>query len=90
MQKKPRKTLTNKVGEVRGLTREDFKGMRRLKDVRPDIVAAFKRGRGRPKLDNPKQEVKIRLDTDVLAWLKAAGKGYQTRLNAILRDAMDA
>jgi uncharacterized protein (DUF4415 family) len=30
----------------------------------------------------------VRLDADVLAWLKSQGKGYQTRINAILRDAM--
>jgi uncharacterized protein (DUF4415 family) len=29
-----------------------------------------------------------RLDADVVAWLKQGGKGYQTRLNAILRQAM--
>ena len=30
----------------------------------------------------------VRVDADVLAWLKGQGKGYQTRINAILRDAM--
>lgn len=35
-----------------------------------------------------KQSTTVRLDADVLAWLKAKGKGYQTRLNAILREAM--
>jgi len=30
----------------------------------------------------------VRVDYDVLVWLKRQGKGYQTRLNAILRDAM--
>lgn len=30
----------------------------------------------------------VRVDSDVLAWLKSHGKGYQTRINAILRDAM--
>jgi uncharacterized protein (DUF4415 family) len=30
----------------------------------------------------------VRVDADVLAWLKSAGKGYHTRINAILRDAM--
>jgi uncharacterized protein (DUF4415 family) len=29
-----------------------------------------------------KQAVSIRLDADVIAWLKKAGKGYQTRANA--------
>ncbi len=30
----------------------------------------------------------VRLDTDVLALLRSQGKGYQTRINQILRDAM--
>ena len=35
-----------------------------------------------------KQQITARLDADVLAWLKAGGQGYQTRMNAILRRAM--
>lgn len=35
-----------------------------------------------------KTSTTIRVDSDVLAWLKSQGKGYQTRLNAILREAM--
>jgi uncharacterized protein (DUF4415 family) len=35
-----------------------------------------------------KKHVTLRIDADVLAWLKAQGKGYQTRINAILRDRM--
>ena len=35
-----------------------------------------------------KQQTSVRLDADVLAWLKGQGKGYQTRMNKILRDAM--
>ena len=35
-----------------------------------------------------KEPVTIRLDADVLAWLKARGKGYQTRINGLLRMAM--
>lgn len=37
-----------------------------------------------------KQQITARLDADVLAWLKAGGQGYQTRMNAILRRAMIA
>jgi uncharacterized protein (DUF4415 family) len=37
-----------------------------------------------------KAQVTIRLDQDLLRWLKAQGKGYQTRINAILRQYMDA
>lgn len=35
-----------------------------------------------------KTSVSVRLDADVLAWLKSQGKGYQTRMNSILREAM--
>jgi len=35
-----------------------------------------------------KKATSVRLDMDVLAWLKSQGRGYQTRMNAILRDAM--
>jgi uncharacterized protein (DUF4415 family) len=37
-----------------------------------------------------KQQLTIRLDADVLKWLKAHGRGYQTRINRILRAAMDS
>lgn len=30
----------------------------------------------------------VRIDADVLAWLKTYGKGYQTKINAILRQEM--
>jgi uncharacterized protein (DUF4415 family) len=35
-----------------------------------------------------KQSTTVRIDADVLHWLRAKGKGYQTRINAILREAM--
>ena len=35
-----------------------------------------------------KEPVTVRLDSDVVAWLKSAGPGYQTRINALLRRAM--
>jgi uncharacterized protein (DUF4415 family) len=35
-----------------------------------------------------KQAVSMRLDADVIAWLRKSGKGYQTRANRILRERM--
>lgn len=35
-----------------------------------------------------KQQLTVRIDADVLEWLKSQGKGYQGRLNEILRAAM--
>jgi uncharacterized protein (DUF4415 family) len=36
----------------------------------------------------PKKPVTMRLDTDVVEWLKSYGRGYQTRVNHLLRHAM--
>src|SRR3981189_3989247 len=36
----------------------------------------------------PKKPVTMRLDSDVIAWLKADGRGYQTKANWLLRHAM--
>ena len=38
----------------------------------------------------PKQPVTLRLDADVLAWFKAGGQGYQTRINQLLRRYMES
>ena len=35
-----------------------------------------------------KTHASVRLDSDVVVWLKSQGKGYQTRMNTILREAM--
>lgn len=35
-----------------------------------------------------KKAISLRIDADVLAWLKSMGDGYQTRINSILREAM--
>jgi uncharacterized protein (DUF4415 family) len=43
-----------------------------------------------PVAQGVKQIVTIRLDVDMLEWFKAAGPGYQTRINQVLREYMDA
>jgi uncharacterized protein (DUF4415 family) len=44
--------------------------------------------RGRPKAAVTKQAVKLRLDADVLAALRASGNGWQTRVNETLRASL--
>ena len=36
-----------------------------------------------------KTQVKINLDNDIIRWLKAGGRGYQNRLNQLLRSIME-
>jgi uncharacterized protein (DUF4415 family) len=40
------------------------------------------------KVEPVKVPLSIKIDADVLAWFKSKGKGYQTRINAALREAM--
>lgn len=52
----------------------------------------FARGivhRGLP-LRHHKEQVSLRIDADVLEWFRAQGKGYQSRMNALLRAYVDA
>ena len=58
----------------------DLSDQDEVKDWRDGIVGKFYRPIKKP--------VTVRLDADVLAWLKAQGKGYQTRINSLLRAAM--
>ena len=48
-------------------------------------LAEFKRQRGRPPSENPKVSVTMRLDADVVAWLRDSGPGWQTRVNDALQ-----
>ena len=37
-----------------------------------------------------KRAISLRVDSDVLEWFKSHGRGYQTRMNAVLRAYMEA
>jgi uncharacterized protein (DUF4415 family) len=41
-------------------------------------------------LPRPKRHLNLRIDADVVDWFKAQGRGYQTRMNAVLRAYMAA
>lgn len=55
----------------------------------PRLTESFwKNGVRNPFYRPVKQQLTVRLDADVVAWLRRQGKGYQTRLNQVLRKAM--
>lgn len=73
----------------------ELEALAREQDQPADVsdVAALDDAFWRQAARNPfykpvKTSTTVRIDADVLAWLKAQGKGYQTRINAILREAM--
>lgn len=67
--------------EIPELTDEDF--------ARGDLYHGDKLiSRGRPKSDDPKQLVSLRLDAEVLRWFKSTGPGYQARMGEVLKSHM--
>ena len=75
-------------------TRKDMARARPAAEVLPGLVGAkateelFRRGRGRPPLETRKVNQTIRLDQDVLAAYQQGGRGWQTLINAVLREHM--
>ena len=55
-------------------------------------VAELRAKRGRPPkpAGERKEQIALRLDADVLAWYRAMGSGWQTRMNAVLKAFKDA
>ena len=51
-------------------------------------AATIKRGRGRPAVAMKRPTLNMRVDAEVLDAFKATGPGWQTRINALLRDAV--
>ncbi|MDR0458535.1 MAG: BrnA antitoxin family protein [Burkholderiaceae bacterium] len=64
-----------------------FVKARPAKDVLPaNVMAAARRAPGRPKAAVTKEAVNIRLSADVLSTFRAGGAGWQTRIDAALRE----
>ncbi len=68
-------------------TDEEMASARPFAEVFPDLAESIKRGRGRPKVEKPKQQVSIRLDPEVIEKFKATGRGWQNRINEVLKAA---
>lgn len=58
-------------------------------ELTPEMFANAVVERGLKPTPN-KQQLTIRLDNDVLEWFRAQGRGYQTKINALLRAYMEA
>ena len=69
------------------LRREEAAG---LEPVRDADEGEFDWSRAQLEMPRPKQAISVRLDADVLDFFKAQGKGYQTRINMVLRSYMKA
>jgi uncharacterized protein (DUF4415 family) len=68
-------------------TEEDFARAKPFKEVFPEQFEAWKR-RGRPAVAAPKVHIGFRLAADVVAGIRATGKGYNAGVEKVLRDAL--
>ncbi len=58
-------------------------------EVLPEaVMEAARRKPGRPRIANPKEQVTLRLSPEVLAHFRASGKGWQTRIDEALKQAI--
>ena len=64
---------------------------KRVKEAGPELDRAFwDNAHVVMPADTPKVPISMRLDPDVLAWFKQGGKGYLSRMNAVLRAYVEA
>ena len=75
-------------------TRKDFERARPALSLVGEVFGAeaaraVSRGRGRPRKASPKVNQTLRLDADVLEAYRRQGRGWQTRINAVLRAHMN-
>lgn len=79
--------MTRKFGDLSSpLSKKDLEGFRPARETLPaEVMEAFRNKGGRPRAENPKLPVSIRLDQDLLQALEATGDGWRTRVNDELR-----
>ena len=70
------------------LTKADFARMRPFSEAEPELARAIKT-RG-PQKTPTKIATTIRLDPEVVAFFKARGKGWQSRINDVLRAVVES
>lgn len=69
-------------------TKKDFREARPFLEVFPEFTEAVKQLRGRPRAENPKVQVTLRLDPEVVNAFKEDGRGWQGRINETLVRAV--
>lgn len=84
---KKRKPLTDDEGEVRELMPADLKDFRAAEEILSPPLLRKLSVRGGAERETPtKERVTIRLSRDIVERFRATGEGWQTRLDAALRD----
>ena len=67
---------------------EDFARAQPFKEGFPEQYTAWKNKGGRPPAESPKVHIGFRLAADVVEGVRATGKGYNARVETVLREAL--
>jgi uncharacterized protein (DUF4415 family) len=70
-------------------TEADFARAVPFSKMFPEQAKSLKNQGGRPRLERPKIHIGFRLAADVVEGIKATGKGFNARVEQVLRDALD-
>jgi uncharacterized protein (DUF4415 family) len=73
--------------DVRPLMTQELARMKPLKEALPELYEGIQRSRGRPRIDNPKEAVTLRLDPETLARFKATGQDWRAKMAEALDKA---
>ena len=93
-----KKSLTDKHGEVRELTREDMKLFRPAAEALPEILGtklatellSRKPGQRGPQKTPLKEPVTVRYSREVIEHFRSTGRGWQSRMDSVLKEWVDA
>lgn len=82
------KKMIDKDGEVRELSKEELKQFKPLSEVNPELLAKIKKGIGQrgPQKSPTKIPISIRVSPEVAEYFRAAGKGWQGRMDNVLKN----
>ncbi len=93
-------TATKQYRAGRGYTKKDWDAVsspeptetqlakaKPFKEAFPDLQASINRSRGRPKMENPKEAVTLRLSPDIVAKFKATGDDWRAKMAKALERA---
>jgi uncharacterized protein (DUF4415 family) len=97
--KKKKGTVRYTAGEIRAMRRKgedrtDYGRIDAMTQAEVEAAAAgegeFDWTRAQTGFPSPKRQLTMRLDGDIIDWFKRQGRGYQTRMNAVLRRFVEA
>ncbi len=82
------KSLIDKDGEVRELSSDDFKRFKPISEAKPELLAKIKKSIGErgPQKSPTKVPISIRVSPEVAEYFRAEGKGWQGRIDHVLKE----